>query len=129
MRFRMVAAALLVSALAVNAKAQDPVQTVFTLCPASGRVVSEREVGFPARFLSDSNASPRPTVTTRQSTDVVQFVVDTLGNPNPRTFKVVRVTDSVLVKQAERSLARWHYSAAVATGCKVSQEVVTAVRW
>jgi hypothetical protein len=129
MRFRMVVAALLVSALAVSAKAQDPVQRVLTLCPTSGRVVSEREAGFAARFLSDSTASPRPTVTTRQSTDVVQFVVDTLGNPNPRTFKVVRATDSALVKQAELSLRRWHYSPAVATGCKVPQEVVTAVRW
>ena len=125
----MVSAVLLVSVLAVRVNAQSPVQAVFALCPTSGRVVTQREVGFEARFLYDSNASPRPTVTTRQSTDVVQFVVDTLGNPNPRTFKVVRVADSALVKQAEISLVRWHYSPALATGCKVPQEVVTAVRW
>jgi hypothetical protein len=80
--------------------------------------------GLPLPAFGIALAVSSPAVTTRQSTDIVEFVVDTLGNPNPRTFKAVRVADSALVKQAEMNLGRWHFSPAVATGCKVPQEVV-----
>jgi hypothetical protein len=85
------------------------------------------EVQVTARFISDSTRSPRPSAAERQSPNVVQFVVDTLGAPDLRTLKWIHVTDSLLVRQAAATVGRWRYSPAVATACKVRQLVLTGV--
>lgn len=110
-----------------TAKAQNPVQSVFTACPNPARVFRATEVQVTAHFMSDSTRSPRPSVADRQSPNVVQFVVDTLGVPDLGTLKWIRVTDSLLVRQAAATIGAWRYRPAIATACKVRQLVLTGV--
>lgn len=116
--------ALLVS-VPVALSAQNPVQPTFAVC--SSRPMSAIQVQTPVRFIGDSMRSPRPD--SGAGANVVQFVVDTSGVPDARTFELRRVADSVLVAGVRRDLVLWRFTPAIASGCKVPQIVVTAVRW
>lgn len=128
MRLRALAVAACTTAVAGALGAQSPVQTVFAQCPSTTTIFSERQVQVAARFLADSSRSPRPATADPKSPNVVAFVVDTLGRPEPATLTRVRVTDSALVQRAAVGISEWRYSPAVASGCKVRERVVAAVR-
>ncbi|MEO7085488.1 MAG: hypothetical protein ABI442_04950 [Gemmatimonadaceae bacterium] len=122
--------AFLASALSLStaATAQLPVQTAFVACPTSV-VYLESQVQTPARLISDSTRSPHLVSAASSAANTVQFVVDTLGVPDLRTVKTLRVSDSALVRRVIEIIPRWRYSPAVASGCKVPQRVTASVIW
>jgi hypothetical protein len=60
--------------------------------------------------------------------NLVQFVVDTAGVPDPTTFRILRMADSALVRQAYESAPKWRYVPAIYARRKVCQVVQTPVR-
>ena len=60
--------------------------------------------------------------------NLVQFVVDTAGVPDLVTFKILRMADSALVRDAYKNAANWRYSPAIYANRKVCQVVQTPVR-
>ena len=60
--------------------------------------------------------------------NLVQFVVDTSGIPDPVTFRILRMADSALVRDAYKNAANWRYAPALYANRKVCQVVQTPVR-
>lgn len=103
-------------------------------CSPPERVAFEFQVQQPAAYVpSDSILRPRPStqrfVNVREHPEavVVQFVVDTLGQPETRTFKAINASSDPVVDSVRAVLPRWHFTPAVQGGCKVRQLVQTAV--
>ena len=94
---------------------------------ADSTVHFEFEVSPPARWLTDTTGAVRPTPAVRDPSNLIQFVVDTLGAPQPRTFRALRVTDSALVAEARRTFSSWRYAPALLNGCRVRQLVQTPI--
>jgi len=94
---------------------------------ADSTVHFEFQTSAPARWLPDSTAGVHPTSAVRSPSNVVQFIVDTLGTPQPSTFKVLKVSDSTVIREAQRSVARWRFSPAMLNGCRVRQLVQTTI--
>jgi len=80
-----------------------------------------------ARWLPDTGAAVHPTAAVRDAANLIQFVVDTLGVPQPRTFRVLKATDSVLVAEARRTFSSWRYAPGLLNGCRVRQLVQTPI--
>lgn len=116
------------------------------LCAVSGRAAAqtcapqampyfEFQVETPAAFAGDTTRVPRPAsdrfVRLREQPDpgamLVQFVVDTLGVPDPRSFRVLRAQTPASVDSVRDALPRWRFTPARVRGCRVSQLVQTAV--
>jgi hypothetical protein len=127
MRIALVAVAC-VALAAGRLPGQNPAQTVFAACPSSSTVFSERAVQVPAKFVGDTTISPAPVLRTAATRSVVSFVVDTLGVPERSSLVAVNSTDTTLVAMLAPQLSRWRFSPALASGCRVRQRVVTAVR-
>ena len=87
----------------------------------------EYQMSAPARWLRDSTLAVHPTSDTRSPQNLVQFVVDTAGIPQPSTFKVLKVSDSAVVTEARRTLAKWRFSPPVLNDCRVKQLVQTPI--
>jgi outer membrane biosynthesis protein TonB len=89
----------------------------------------EFQVAKPAAWISDSAQSVHPTAANRLPADgnLIQFVVDTAGNPVTRTLRVLKLSDSSVVNEARRSLANWRFEPAQLNGCAVRQLVQTPV--
>lgn len=102
-------------------------------CAPPARPALEFQVERPAAFLGDTTRVPRPAPV--QISDarahpkvlLVQFVVDTRGVPDPRSFKVLRSPSAAATDSARAALADWRYTPAVLYGCRVPQLVQTAV--
>ena len=111
-----------IALLAARARSQNPIQTIFTTCPPSNWVATERQVTFPARLIGDSNGAPakRPVQNARDS---VAFVVDTLGVPDTGTIRILPQRDSLLASRARADVGRWRFTPAIASGCRVRQRV------
>lgn len=108
--------------------AQTPVQPAFAVCPPSMDIFSQRQVQVSARLIGDSSALRRVGAARPDSPNVVQLVVDTLGLPERGSFKAVRVQDSTLLRAAAIDVMRWRFTPAVASGCKVRERIVLALR-
>lgn len=89
------------------------------------------QVEQPATFIADSTVSPRPAETRAgRAQDVrtlVSFIVDSLGVPETRSFKLLRASDAEVARRAKEVFARWRYSPARVGGCRVPQLVQTEV--
>ena len=94
-------------------------------CPET--VYFSFQVEQPASWIVDSTLEVHPLPDSRRPPNLVQFVIDTAGVPRPLTFKVLKVTDSALVLEARRSLAKWRFTPAVLSGCRVAQLVQTPI--
>jgi len=98
-------------------------------CAAAPKPYFEFEVTQRAQLIVDSTVSPRPSrrraATVAAEPALVQFVVDTSGVPEPRSFKVLVANDRNLADAGRQALSRWRYHPARVEGCAVSQLVQT----
>src|SRR4051812_33904663 len=94
---------------------------------ADSTVHFEYQMSPPAHWLADTALAVHPTVAVRNPANLVQFVVDTLGVPQPKTFRALRVEDSALVAAARRTLLSWRYAPGMLNGCHVRQLVQTPI--
>jgi hypothetical protein len=81
----------------------------------------------PARWLADTTSPVHPTAAVRDPANLIQFVVDTLGVPQPRTFRALKIADSALVAEARRTFSSWRYTPGLLHGCRVRQLVQTPI--
>jgi len=94
---------------------------------ADSTVHFEYQMTTAARWRPDTAATVHPIPGERSPANLVQFVVDSNGVPEPRTFRALRTTDSSLVAEARRAFIGWRYSAPRLDGCHVRQVVQTAI--
>jgi hypothetical protein len=126
MRF---AAALLVVPSALGAASVASAQA----CTPPAHPAFEFQVEQPAAYVGDSALRPRPAaqqfvpVHENPQALVVQFVVDTAGQPVAGSFKVLNSPSTVASDSARAAMARWRFTPAVKGGCKVPQLVQTAI--
>jgi hypothetical protein len=101
-------------------------------CAAPAHPAFEFQVSEPAAFRGDTTAVPRPARerfarTQDPETLVVQFVVDTLGVPDPRSFRVLQAPTRAAADSARAALPAWRFAPARRGGCRVPQIVQTAI--
>ena len=87
----------------------------------------EYQMSTPARWIGDTTASVHPTAAIRSPDNLIQFIVDTMGVPQPRTFRALRIADPALIGDARRAFATWRYAPGLLNGCCVKQLVQTPV--
>jgi len=87
----------------------------------------EFQMSARARWRPDTLSAVHPTEAIAAPANLVQFVVDTLGVPQPRTFRALRVADSALVAEARQALPTWRYTPGLLNGCHVRQLVQTPI--
>ena len=87
----------------------------------------EWQMSAPARWVADTAAVVHPTASVRDPANLIQFVVDTLGVPQPRTFRALKVADSALVAEVRRTFINWRFTPALLNGCRARQLVQTPV--
>jgi len=103
------------------------------VCAAPVHPFFEFQVDQPAAYIGDTTQIPRPAqdrfMRIREHPEilVVQFVVDTLGVPNPRSFHVLQSLSTVAPDSVKTALSKWRFSSAILAGCRVPQLVQTAV--
>ncbi len=103
--------------------------TVFGQSPvcADSGIHFEYQMATPVRWLPDTAAGVHPTAAVRNPDNLIQFVVDTVGVPQPRTFRALKVSDSAVVMEARLTFTSWRYSPGLLHGCRVRQLVQTPV--
>jgi hypothetical protein len=94
---------------------------------ADSIVYFEFQVSAQAVWIPDTVAAVHPRAPVRDAANLIQFVVDTLGVPQVRTFRAIKIADSALVFDARRALERWRYSPGLRNGCRVRQLVQTTI--
>ncbi len=120
-----VALALLGSAAGSAALAQG--------CVAPPQPLFEFQVDQPASYRGDTLLVPRPArerfiqMQAHPEAVIVQFVVDTLGAVDPRSFHVLRTPSAAAADSVRQVITRWAFTPAVSGGCRVPQLVQTAV--
>jgi hypothetical protein len=87
----------------------------------------EYQLPAPARWIPDSTSAVHPTAAVRDPANLIQFVVDTAGFPQARSFRALRVMDSALVADARRTFSSWRYIPGLLNGCRVRQLVQTPI--
>jgi hypothetical protein len=99
-------------------------------CPTPAEVSFEFQVDQPAFYRGDSTVIPRPkrhgmAVKSSGGADelLVQFVVDTLGIPDMRSFRTLRSPSHVAADSVRAAVPSWRFTPAVRDGCKVPQFV------
>lgn len=109
------------SVLAPPARAQSctPVTRPYFLFQVDRRAV----------YIPDSTQSPHPAAPRLSRVDteaaLVQFVVDSLGVPQPASFKVLAARDPAMAEAARALLPRWRFRPARLGACRVPQLVQT----
>lgn len=98
-------------------------------CAVSPLPYFEFQVEVPAQWLPDSGATPHPDpgrdIEARELPALVQFVVDSAGVPDPRTYKILRARDRELAEAGRRVVATWRFRPARIAACSVAQLVQT----
>jgi hypothetical protein len=87
----------------------------------------EFQVTERAQFVPDSTVSPHPSARSvpdaRAEPALVQFVVDSLGVPEQRTYKFVAGRDPELAADGRRVVMQWRFRPARVGNCRVPQLV------
>ena len=102
-------------------------------CVAPLYPLYEFQVDKPASYIGDTTVVPRPDprrfvpVRDNPNAFVVQFVVDTAGLPEERSFKVLKAPSQQAVDSLRKYFMSWRFSAGSRYGCKVPQLVQTSV--
>lgn len=97
-------------------------------CVAPARPFFDFQVDTPAEFIPDSAAGPSPARSSGPAGNelaLVQFLVDSLGVPDPRTYKVLTARDPALAAAGRDAMRRWRFRPAMLRGCRVVQLVQT----
>jgi hypothetical protein len=103
-------------------------------CAPPPRPFFEFEVTQPVEYTGDTTLALFPTperyVDAREDPGalVVQFVVDTLGRAEERSFHVLHAPSAAAGDSVRAVLARWRFAPAEQNGCRVSQLLQTAVQ-
>jgi hypothetical protein len=130
------AAAVALGACSSVAKSIDPRRsTMDAVSPPSTACTVDRpyfefQVETPAAFTDDSSSRVSGWTPGREARDdslAVQFVVDTVGRPEPGTFRVLRAQREVAADSVRAALSTWRYVPARLRGCRVRQLVQTGV--
>lgn len=93
----------------------------------------EFQVDQPAAYLGDTTRVPRPTenrlmrISEHPEALVVQFVVDTLGVPDVRSFHVLQSLSTIAVESVRAAFSKWRFSPAMRAGCRVPQVIQTFI--
>ena len=85
----------------------------------------EFQVQRPAVYLENEIKFPHPT--TANTGLIVQFVVDTMGRPDARSFRILHTPDPESANAAMRSFQGWRFIPALVNGCRVEQLFQTPV--
>jgi hypothetical protein len=102
-------------------------------CTPPAHPAFEFQVEQPAAYVGDSVLRPRPAaqrfarLRDNPQAFVVQFVVDTLGQPVVGSFKALHSPSAAASDSARTTMVRWRFTPAVKAGCKVPQLVQTAL--
>jgi hypothetical protein len=102
-------------------------------CKADPRPAFEFQVEATAQFVGDSTVRPRPGPNRLPGRSdlrgdlIVQFVVDTLGQPVTSTFKVLVAPSEAAGDSARAALPLWRFSPARLGACKVRVLYQTSV--
>lgn len=100
-------------------------------CPPAPHPYFQFQVDRRAEYIADSTQHPRPSAPRLSRVDaepaLVQFVVDTLGVPQPNSFKVLAARDTALAAAARTALPTWRFRPAQLGACRVAQLVQTPI--
>jgi hypothetical protein len=102
-------------------------------CKADPRPAFEFQVEPTARFVGDSAMRPRPGPNRLPGRSdlrgdlIVQFVVDTLGQPVNSTFKVLAAPSESAGDSVRAAFPRWRFTPARLGACKVRVLYQTSV--
>ena len=101
-------------------------------CVPPARPYFEFQVERPATFIDDTTVSPRPLSVRPPSPaprgTLVSFIVDTLGQPDPATYRVIRDVDPGVADEGRAVVGKWRYRPAQLGGCVVPQLVQTLLK-
>jgi len=103
-------------------------QGAYAACPTG--VFFKFQLDEQAHFIADSTLTVQPTEGMRNSANVVQFVVDTIGKIAPGSFRVMKVTDHAVVQDAKQMSERWRFKPARSAGravCELVQSSIASV--
>ena len=95
----------------------------------------EFQVQQPAKFIGDTSVRPRPRIVERAlavqnadpSSQVVAFVVDSLGAPQAVTLKILKSPSREASVAVSAAITTWKFSPAMLAGCRVPQLVMVEV--
>lgn len=95
-------------------------------------VYFEFQVNRPAVYIESDTKSSHPvsssaSTVARGTGLLVQFVVDTLGKPDRRSFTILRAPNDAAARAARDAFPGWRFLPATFHGCKVPQLVQTEV--
>ena len=125
MRKSILCLLMLFAAISRGARAQT--------CTPPAHPYFEFQVEQPAAFIGDTTLRPIPARNrfgARQDDPtalLVQFVVDTLGYPDERSFRALKVPSSGSVDSVRAALPSWRFRPARLSGCLVPQLVQTMI--
>jgi hypothetical protein len=127
---------VLVLTFVIGSAASAGAQTCPPAPPKTGGTVwFESQVDSAARFIQEGALIPHPveSSTARKSNSsdfaLVQFVVDTTGVPNVKSFRILAQPEGMIADSVTAAVARWRFHAAMASGCRVPQLIQTPIRW
>ena len=91
----------------------------------------EFQVSRPAIYIENEINFPQPTSSATSGAHstgfLVQVVVDTLGMPDARTFKILRIPNQSVARATRFAMLGWRFLPAIFQGCRVPQLVQTEV--
>ncbi len=91
----------------------------------------EFQVSRPAIYIQNEINFPQPipsaTSGAHSTGFLVQVVVDTLGMPDARSFKILRIPNQSLARATRYAMLGWRFIPAIFQGCRVPQLVQTEV--
>ena len=91
----------------------------------------EFQVSRPAIYIEDEINFPQPIPSATSGAHstglLVQVVVDTLGMPDARSFKFLRIPNPSVAKATRYAMLDWRFLPATFQGCRVIQLVQTEV--
>ena len=101
-------------------------------CKPVENVYFEYQVNRPAVYVESNTKSAHPVAASASMVAkgtglLVQFVVDTLGKPDPGSFKVLRTPNEAAATAARDAFLGWRFIPATVQGCKVPQLVQTEI--
>lgn len=91
----------------------------------------EFQVSRPAIYIVDEINFPQPTSSATSGAHstgfLVQVVVDTLGMPDARSFKILRIPNASVARATRYAMLGWRFLPAIFQGCRVPQLVQTEI--
>ena len=97
-----------------------PTEPYFEFQVSRPAIYIENEINFPQPISSATSGA-------HNTGFLVQVVVDTLGMPDPRSFKILRIPNQSVARATRYAMLGWRFLPAIFQGCRVIQLVQTEV--